>query len=283
MPSMAVVIVCGVLLALTSVGLVRWRNEVFVAPPPPAADAGPRVRARHYLWWVQVMLATALLCGLLVMGLGGRLAMRLLGATAGDAAQGRITEADEVVGEITVGGTIGFIVFIGLLSGLVMTLLWFAVRRFLPARWIGGLVFGAALLVVFGTRMEPLRPGNEDFDLVGPWWLAITAFTALALGFGISLAAVSARVSRWLPLIGRGRRSLAYVSLLVLVLLFPFGLAALIGGLAYVFAGRAVERGRAWLTGPAGLRAVRLAIGAIVLVAAPGFVIAIGDLVGRGP
>jgi len=280
---MAVVIVCGALLALTAVGLVRWRDEVFVAPPPPPVDAGARVRARHYLWWVQVVLATGLLCGPLVMGLGGRLAMRLLGATGGDAAQGRLTEADEVVGEITVGGTIGFIVFIGLLSGLVMTLLWFAVRRYLPARWIGGLVFGAALLVVFGTRLEPLRPGNEDFDLVGPWWLAIAAFSALALGFGVSLAVVSARVSRWLPLVGRDRRSLAYGSLLVLVIMFPFGLAALVAGLAYVFGGRAVDRSRAWLTGPVALRTARLAIGAVVLVAAPGFVIAIGDLVGRGP
>lgn len=280
---MAVVIVCGALLALTMVGVARWRNEVFVPPPAPAPDAGPEVRARHYLWWVQVVVATALVCGLLVMGVGGRLAMRLLGATGGDAAQGRITEADEVVGEITVGGTIGFVIFIGLLSGLVMTVLWFALRRYLPTRWVGGLLFGAGLLVVFGTRMEPLRPGNEDFDLLGPWWLAIATFSALALAFGLSLAAVSARVSGWLPLVGRDRRSLTYGSLLVLVVLFPFGLAALVGGLAYTFGGGAVERGRAALTGPTGLRVARAAIGAVVVVAAPGFVVALGDLVGRGP
>ncbi|HSP05377.1 MAG TPA: hypothetical protein VLR27_17865 [Acidimicrobiales bacterium] len=280
---MAVVFVCGALFALTLVGVARWRDEVFAAPAAPEAEDGPRARARHYLWWLQVAVATALLCGLLVMGVGGRLAMRLLGATAGDAAQGRITEANEVVGEITVGGTIGFVIFIGLLSGLVMTTLWFAVRRCLPERWIGGLLFGAGLLVVFGTRMEPLRPGNEDFDLVGPWWLAVAAFSALALAFGVSLAAVSARLSRWLPLIGRDRRSLAYGSLLVLVVLFPFGIAALVGGVAYVYGGRVVERVRSLLTGPTALRVAHLAIGAVVLVAAPGFVLAIGDLVGRGP
>ena len=99
----------------------------------------------------------------------------------------------------------------------------------------------------------------------------------------MSLAAVSARLSRWLPLIGRDRRSLSYGSLLVLIVLFPFGIAALVGGVAYVYGGRVVERVRALLTGPTALRVARMAIGAVVLVAAPGFVLAIGDLVGRGP
>lgn len=280
---MGVVIVCGVLLALALLGVVRWRDVVFVAPEAPAPDAGHAVRARHYLWWVQLALTTALLCGLLVMGVGGRLAMRLLGATGGDAAQGRLTEAREVVGEVTVGGTLGFVFFVGLLSGLVTTILWFAVRRFLPARWPGGLLFGAGLLVVFGTRNEPLRPGNEDFDLLGPWWLAILTFTLLALAYGISLSSVSARLSKWLPVIGRDRRSRSYVLLLLLVPLFPFGIAALVGGLAYVFGGTVVERAREWLTGPSGLRAARVVIGVVVVVATPGFLVAIDDLVGRGP
>lgn len=43
--------------------------------------------------------------------------MRLLAATAGDAAQGRRTEAEEIVGRITTGGSIGFIVFTGLFFG----------------------------------------------------------------------------------------------------------------------------------------------------------------------
>jgi hypothetical protein len=272
-----------VLLALTLLSVARWRNEVFQAPAAPPPDAGPRERLRHHLWWVQVVFATALVCGILVMGVGGRLAMRLLGATAGDTAQGRITEADEIVGEITVGGTIGFVFFIGVLSGLVTTGMWFALRRFLPERWVGGLVFGTGLLVVLGTRMEPLRPGNEDFDLVGPWWLAIAVFVALSAAFGISVAVVSARISRWLPLPGRNRRSLAYVSLLLLIPLFPFGLVALATGILYVFGRSLVERVRALLTGPGGRRAVQLAIGAGVLVAAPGFVVGLGDIVGRGP
>lgn len=276
-------IVCGVLVVLALAGTARWRNEVFTPPPGPLADAGAGVRARHYLWWLQVMVASALLSGILVMGAGGRLAMRLLGATAGDAAQGRLTEADEIVGEVTLGGTIGFVFFVGVLSGLVTTAMWFAVRRFLPGRWVGGALFGAGLLVVFGTRVEPLRSDNADFDLLGPWWLSIATFTLLALAFGTSLAVFAARISRWLPLLGRDRRSLSYALLLVLVALFPFGVAALACGVVYVFGGRVLARVRSSLTGATGARVTRIALGAVVVVAAPGFATAIGDLVGRGP
>ena len=47
--------------------------------------------------------------GVLIVGAGGRLAMRLLAATAGEGAQGRETEAEEIVGQITTGGTIEFV------------------------------------------------------------------------------------------------------------------------------------------------------------------------------
>jgi hypothetical protein len=49
------------------------------------------------------------------------------------------------------------------------------VHRWLPAGWVGGLASGVLLLVVAGTRLEPLRRGNPDFDLVGPGWLSVAA------------------------------------------------------------------------------------------------------------
>ena len=280
---MGVSIVCGVVLTLALVGAVRWRNVEFLPPDAPPSDTGRPGRARHYRWWVQVIVLTGLTAGILVMGTGGRLAMRLLGATGGDRAQRRITEADEVVGKVTVSGTLSFILFVGVVTGLLTAVLWYAIRRFLPARWVGGLAFGAGLLVVFGTRNDPLRPGNEDFDIVGPWWLAIVTFSALALVYGVALASYSARLSRWLPPLGRSWRSLSYLLLLILVPFFPLGLAALVGGAVYVFGPGLVDRARALLTGPAALRVARVALVAVLVIAAPGFVVAIGDLVGRGP
>ena len=58
-----------------------------------------------------------------------------------------------------------------------------------PARWARrARVFGAGLLVVLGTNVEPLRGDNPDFDIVGPGWFSVLVFTALALAFGVVLA-----------------------------------------------------------------------------------------------
>jgi hypothetical protein len=94
--------------------------------------------------------------------------MRLLAATASEAAQSRVTEADEVVGRVSTGGTIGFIVFTALFFGMSSGVVYLMLRRWLPRGRLGGLTYGALLLVVAATRIDPLRAGNPDFDIVGP-------------------------------------------------------------------------------------------------------------------
>jgi hypothetical protein len=116
--------------------------------------------------------------------------MRLLALTAGPDAQGRITEADQVVGRITADGTLGFIVFNGIPFGLLAAALYLLLRRWLPAGRLGGLTLGVLLLVVAGTRIEPLRADNPDFTLVGPSWLAVAAFVALGLLHGMVVTAL---------------------------------------------------------------------------------------------
>src|SRR5215218_272648 len=74
-------------------------------------------------------------------------------------------------------------------------------HRWLPAGWVGGLAYGVLLLVVAGTRLEPLRRDNPDFDLVGPGWLSVAAFTALVVFHGMLVAALAGRLSRALPLL----------------------------------------------------------------------------------
>ena len=176
---MWVIVVCIALVFVGLVAVVRWGGLAVEPPPTPAQDApGPTgtppvsLVVRRYLWYLAVAAVSGAAAGILAAGAGGRLVMRLLAVTAGADAQGRITEAEEVVGRITVDGTLGFVVFTGLFFGTVSGAAYLLLRRWLPAGRAGGLAYGALLLVVAGTRLEPLRRGNPDFDLVGPGWVS---------------------------------------------------------------------------------------------------------------
>jgi hypothetical protein len=223
---MWVIVVCLALVLAGLVAVLRWGGLAVEPPPAPGPDAvsptdPPSVGfvVRRYLWYLVVAVASGATAGMLAAGAGGRLVMRLLAVTAGADAQGRITEAEEIVGRITVDGTLGFVVFTGLFFGPVSGAAYLLLRRWLPAGRAGGLAFGALLLVVAGTRLEPLRRGNPDFDLVGPGWVSVVAFAVLVVFHGMLVAALAGRVSRAVPLLAAQPHAIAiYAPLLLLVL-----------------------------------------------------------------
>jgi hypothetical protein len=272
---MVLMAICGAAVVLGLV--VVWRRggtDVEV----PAGD-----RLLRYLWHLNVAVSAGLVSGLLIAGSGGRLVMRLLAVTAGDGAQGRITEADEVVGRISMGGTLGFIIFVGLLGGLASGIAYALLRRWLPPGRLGGLAFGALLLVIFAPSIDPLREDNPDFDLVGPGWLALLTFSALVLAHGMAVAAFTARYRSTLPLLAPNVRTGArYLPLLMLLPVVPLAGLAVVGAVVNAAAGRSaalVERLRSRAATIGG----RVLLGAGALVALPGFVTAVADIAGRGP
>jgi hypothetical protein len=275
---MAVMAVCGLLLVAGLAAGVMWSGRTFCAPAVDAELSAVEV-ARLFVWYASLMLVAGVGTGVCVIGAGGRLAMRLLAVTAGDEAQGRITEAEEVVGKITVDGTIGFVLFNGIFFGVAAAALYLVVRRFLPSGQLGGVVFGLALLVVLGTTVDPLRNENPDFDIIGPGWLAVLVFTGLAVAYGVVLAAVAARLSAWLPLPSAERRVLLRYILPAAVAVFVFLLipVLVVVGLAVVAATRwrwlvnAVRSPRMALVGRV------IAVG-VVLVALPNAVISVADI-----
>ena len=168
---------------------------------------------------VAIALVGGFWAGALVTGPTVRLIMRLLAATAGDGAQGLLTEAEEVVGNIDLGGTIGLYLFGGILPGLLSGALYLLVRRWLPAGRLGGLAFGALHLVIAATRVDPLRPDNPDFDIVGPGWLAVLTFSLAAIFHGMAVVAIANRYStRFPPPAGAGGRAERVRMVLPLVL-----------------------------------------------------------------
>ena len=231
-----VVVVLGVV-GFVLAGLVSWRWRHL---PLRRSGKAPDDRLGVLADAVRTLGAVAsagVVAGVLVLGLGGRLVMRILAATSGAPVQGRLTEAGERVGEITSGGTIAFLLFVGVFGGLVSALGYLVVRRWLP-RTAGpaGLVSGAILVGTIGV-LDPFSPDNVDFEILRPLWLAIVLVLATGVLFATTLTALAARLDevarpdgerRWLPCLA-----------LVTMLVPPFALYPI----AYV-AGRVIARGR---------------------------------------
>jgi hypothetical protein len=184
--------------------------------------------------------------GFLVAGLGGRLMMRLMAATSGASAQGRLTEAEERVGEITLGGSVAFVIFVGLLFPAIAAFVYLPLRRFLPRRaWSAGAVFGLLLLATLGVG-DPLSPDNVDFAILTPRPLAVAFIAVLAVLFGMTFAALAAQFESTTRILGstdttKPRGTLfPYAPAVLLVPLPPL----LVGAAAYVV-GCSVSRGRA--------------------------------------
>jgi hypothetical protein len=286
---MWVIVVCIALVFVGLVAVVRWGGLAVEPPPTPAQDApGPTgtppvsLVVRRYLWYLAVAAVSGAAAGILAAGAGGRLVMRLLAVTAGADAQGRITEAEEVVGRITVDGTLGFVVFTGVFFGTVSGAAYLLLRRWLPAGRAGGLVYGALLLVVAGTRLEPLRRGNPDFDLVGPGWVSVVAFTVLVVFHGALVAALAGRVSQAVPLLAaRPGAIAAHAPLLLLVLPGPsVALALIIVGVVVVLVSRIPLVVAALHARPL-VVVGRVALAVAGLVAFPGFAAALVDILGQ--
>lgn len=284
---MWVIVGCIVLVVVGLLAIVRWGGLAVQPPPAPADDdtvpaARPPVSlvVRRYLWYLTLAISSGVGAGILAAGAGGRLAMRLLAVTAGPTAQGRITEADQVVGRISAEGTLGFIVFTGLFFGAASGAAYLLLRRWLPGGRTGGVAFGALLLVLAGTRLEPLRPGNPDFDLVGPGWVSVAAFAALVLFHGMLLAALAGRLSRAVPLLALTPRAIiAHVPLLLLAL-GSVALVAAIVGVAVVSASQVPAVAGVWRDRRL-VTAGRVILSLVALAALPSFARAITDILGR--
>jgi MFS family permease len=164
--------------------------------------------------WDQKLLAEAirhmaiigiagLIAGVLIGGVGGRVFMRLSAVIAPDRA-GAITENGAVVGEITVGGTIAFILFIGIFAGGFGAVIYTISEPWLA--WAGpmqGLVFGAFLLATGSVAV--FDPGNPDFRILDNDPRNVIMLIVLHLSFGVVLFAVLPGLARRLPTVDEQR------------------------------------------------------------------------------
>jgi hypothetical protein len=129
--------------------------------------SGPRTRLRALLLGLGIGAGA----GALLLGLGGRLAMRLFAAATGRP------------GAFSVRGTLT-VVFAGAVAGLIGGALFVAVQRRLPGRAPArGLAFGVLCLVLAAPGIRPPRP------------LTFGLFTPLFLVYGAAVAALWERTA----------------------------------------------------------------------------------------
>lgn len=242
---------------------ISWRGRrlpviVRVEPTGPKAAAAAAVRT------MAACLAAGVVAGFLVPGLFGRFVMRVLGATSGDGAQGRLTEAEERVGEITFGGSAFFVVFAGVVIPVGLLMIYAVGRELMPDRAVvSGAVLAVVVLATVGVA-DPLSPENVDFRILAPTWLAVLLVVTAGLLFGLTAAVLAHRFERMLQTNAgaRWQRGLVYAPLVAL--LVPL---VLLGAVVYVTV-RVVSRGRvrSWLDTRGATIVLRLAGVAVVAV-----------------
>lgn len=129
-----------------------------------------------------------LAAGIVLGGIGGRLAMRASALLVPEAA-GRVTENGNRIGEITLGGTVALVVFMGLFAGASAAIVWVVVRPWIPGGTRARVILAMPIAVALGT-FALVSGVNPDFVILGhdPVILAILVGLIALLGAAVALA-----------------------------------------------------------------------------------------------
>jgi hypothetical protein len=188
-----------------------------------------------------------LIVGVVLAGGGGRLVMRLAAILVPDAV-GSVTENGNVIGQITLGGTLGLIVFVGLLFGAVGGSLWVTITPWLPASAGWRAAVSVPIAIGLGTP-GLVSDHNPDFAILGHDPLVVASLVLLVGLFGPALVLVDGWLERRLPhaAASDGRVEVGYAlvaalgTVLTIFLVVPLYLGSdlLLAGLGLVVVGLA--------------------------------------------
>ena len=150
-----------------------------VAAPPRFWGDAAAATLRH----AAIVVVGCGITGALVGGIGSRLVMRLA-ALAAPEVRGAVTENGNVVGDITIAGTMGLMLLAGVGSAIFGAGAYTVIGPWLPRSTLArGLVLGGVLLALMGSSV--VDPGNADFVILGDRVLNVAMFSALFITFGL--------------------------------------------------------------------------------------------------
>lgn len=199
-----------------------------VSPAPAVDRTEPEVSWRTVL---RRFLATVLaggVTGLVIGGVGSRLAMLLLRLTTGDSVHGVVSDDGFVIGQVTLGGTIGLLALctaIGVIGAFVHRLV---VPWLIGPRWFRRLTTAIGSGVVVGAML--VHRDGIDFTTLRPAWLAIALFVLVPGLFGALIGPVQEACDRPDSWVNRHRArrmaapilTLAFVPFALPILAVPF-------------------------------------------------------------
>jgi hypothetical protein len=156
--------------------------------------------------------------GLLVGGVGGRLAMMLL-ARLNPEVTGSTSDDGFRMGQFTVPATVNLLI-VGLGFGLVGAAVYAVVRCLMVGpRWFQVLSVAVGPAVVVGAGI--VHTGGVDFDLLAPAWLAIAVFVAIPGVYAGLLTLVAERMLSEDGWFARAPTARATAALALWVVFFP--------------------------------------------------------------
>ncbi|MFC4784995.1 hypothetical protein ACT8ZV_10985 [Nocardioides sp. MAHUQ-72] len=165
----------------------------------------------------RVLLVAGLSVGIVVIGLGSRIAMFLLRLTSPETVDGVVSDDGFEIGQVTLAGTYNLLT-IGAAVGFIGAVAYVLVAPWLVGpTWLGRATVGITAGAMGGAML--LHADGVDFTSTGPLWFAVTLFIVLPLLSGVAIAAATDAVAAPGSWTSRGRWRWALP--LALVLLVP--------------------------------------------------------------
>jgi hypothetical protein len=165
----------------------------------PLVPGARSVRAAEIVREIAIGGLAGLFGGLVVVGIGGRIFMRVA-AQIDPSSVGSLTSNGNRVGEITAGGTLGFVVFAGFLFGAYAAVLWVTVSPWLPGRGVIRALASGAVAVALGSFFV-IRADERDFRVLDPPSASIAMLVVIVAVLGAVIALTDDRFGRRLPAI----------------------------------------------------------------------------------
>ncbi len=197
-------------------------------------DGEPMTDGRVVLARLRALVLAGVTLGVLVGGVGGRLAMLALRLTSPDSVRGVESDDGFEIGTFTLGGSYNLLV-LGAAFGVLGAALARMVEPWLIGpRWFRSLTCALGAGAVIGSML--VHADGVDFTLLKPAWFAVALFVAVPALFGALVGPTLALAERPDAWWNQGRRRRWIVPGVAVALFPPVAFVVLLVGLAMAFA-----------------------------------------------